>query len=43
MDYTSQCTWLEFSEDYFTTAHQARETLNSDDLETKRKAVVKVS
>ena len=31
-------TWLELAEDFFNTAYQAREMLNSDDLESKRKA-----
>lgn len=37
-----QRTWLELAEDFFTTAYQAREMLNSDDLEAKRKAVAKI-
>ena len=37
-----QRTWLELAEDFFTTAYQAREMLNSDSLEAKRKAVQKI-
>lgn len=37
-----QRTWLELAEDFFTTAYQAREMLNSDDLEAKRKTVAKI-
>lgn len=40
--FEGQRTWLEMAEDFFTTAYQARGMLNSDDLETKRKAVQKV-
>ena len=38
----AQRSWLELSEDFFNIAYQAREMLNSDDLEAKRKAVQKV-
>ena len=38
----AQRSWLELSEDFFNTAYQAREMLNSDSLEAKRKAVRKV-
>lgn len=37
-----QRSWLELAEDFFTTAYQAREMLNSDDLEAKRRAVAKI-
>lgn len=37
-----QRTWLELAEEFFTMAYQAREMLNSDDLEAKRKAVEKI-
>ncbi|KKS12559.1 MAG: Recombinase [Candidatus Daviesbacteria bacterium GW2011_GWB1_41_5] len=40
--FEGQRTWLELAEDFFTIAFQAREMLNSDDLEAKRKAVQKV-
>ena len=39
---SGQRSWLELAEDFFTTAYQAREMLNSDDLEAKRKAVAKI-
>lgn len=35
-------TWLELAEKFFNTAYQAREMLNSDDLDDKRKAVTDV-
>ena len=38
----AQRSWLELSEDFFNTCYQAREMLNSDSLEAKRKAVRKV-
>ena len=37
-----QRSWLELAEDFFTTAYQAREMLNSDVLDAKRKAVKKI-
>lgn len=37
-----QKTWLELAEDFLTTAYQAREMLNSDNLEAKRTAVKKI-
>ncbi len=37
-----QRTWLELAEEFFTIAYQAREMLNSDNLEAKRKAVVEI-
>lgn len=37
-----QRTWLELAEDFFTTAYEARNVLNSDILEDKRMAVKKI-